>query len=62
MGLELPETEMRTYRVIRWRRVVEDACVQATSQDEAVDKATYSMDTWQIIDEQTVDTECEELH
>jgi hypothetical protein len=55
-------SDLRTFRVIRWRRVVEDACVQATSRDEAVDKAAYSMDTWQIIDDQTVDTECEELH
>jgi hypothetical protein len=53
--------ELRTFRVIRWRRVVEDARVEATSRDAAVDAAD-SNDSWMIIDEQTIDTECEELH
>jgi hypothetical protein len=57
----VPEsTEVRTYRVIRWRRVVEDARVSAASRSDAFDTAD-SNDSWQIIDEQTVDTECEEL-
>jgi hypothetical protein len=54
-------SELRTFRVIRWRRVVEDARVEAVSCDEARDKAD-SNDSWAILDEQTVDTECEELY
>jgi hypothetical protein len=54
-------SETHRYRVIRWRRIVEDAVVDAASRDEAFDTAD-SNDSWQIIDEQTVDTECEELH
>jgi hypothetical protein len=54
-------SELRTFRVIRWRRVVEDAVVQASSRDSAFANAD-SDDSWAIIDEQTVDTECEELH
>jgi hypothetical protein len=54
-------SELRTFRVIRWRRVVEDARVEATSRDAAFATADDN-DSWAIIDEQTVDTECEELH
>lgn len=53
----MPE-ELKTYRVIRWRRVVEDARVEAADQDAAFDVADCN-DSWKIIDEQTVDTECE---
>jgi hypothetical protein len=34
--------------------------VSAPSRDEAFEKADND-DSWQIIDEQTVDTECEDL-
>lgn len=53
--------ELRTFRVIRWRRVVEDAVVKAANRDAAFDDANNN-DSWQILDEQTVDSDCEELH
>jgi hypothetical protein len=54
-------SELSTFRVIRWRRLVEDAVVQAISRDDAF-AAADSNDSWAIIDEQTVDTECEALN
>jgi hypothetical protein len=54
-------SETNRYRVIRWRRVVEDARVEAVSRDAAFATAD-SNDSWALLDEQTVDTECEELH
>lgn len=59
----MPElnTTMNTYRVIRWKRIVEDAVVQAADRDAAFDTAD-SNDSWKIIDEQIIDADCEELH
>jgi hypothetical protein len=54
-------SELRTFRVIRWKRIVEDAVVKAANRDSAFDAADTN-DSWQIIDEQTVDSESEELH